>query len=159
MRLTQHTDYALRVLIYLGLKGEALATIQEIAEAYRISNNHLMKVTRKLANCGYVESIRGAGGGLRLRQDPAFINLGQVVQDMEPEFGLAECMREGNACVITAACALPAVLRRAQEAFMAELLARSLADILPHNRRAPLAQLLKLDPKPGQCAEVQSAEK
>ena len=65
MRLTQHTDYALRVLIYLGLKGEALATIQEIAEAYRISNNHLMKVTRNLANCGYVESIRGAGGGLR----------------------------------------------------------------------------------------------
>ena len=59
MRLTQHTDYALRVLIYLGLKGEALATIQEIAEAYRISNNHLMKVTRKLANCGDVESIRG----------------------------------------------------------------------------------------------------
>lgn len=145
MRLTQHTDYALRVLIYLGLKGEGLATIQEIAEAYRISNNHLMKVARELANSGYVESIRGAGGGLRLRQDPASISLGKVVQDLEPELGLTECMREGNTCVITAACALPAVLRRAQEAFMEELLARSLADVLPRNRRKPLEQLLKLE--------------
>ena len=80
MRLTLYTDYSLRVLIYLGLKGnDQLSTIQEIADSYNISKNHLMKVTYDLGQLGLIETIRGRGGGIRLKVAPKDINIGKLV--------------------------------------------------------------------------------
>lgn len=144
MRLTQHTDYALRVLIFLGLKSGDLATIQEIAESYDISRNHLMKVVQELAGKGYIKSTRGAGGGIRLSRAPEAINLGDVFGAMEADAGLVECLRPENACVITPACSLAAILKAAAAAFAAELSNYTLADLLPANKRKEFYSLLKI---------------
>jgi len=144
MRLTQHADYALRTLIYLGLKQQELSTIQEIAEAYDISRNHLMKVVGKLAARGYIHSTRGTGGGIRLASSPDTIHVGQVVQDMEPEDGLVECLRPDNHCVITPACILTGILSQAHTAFMAELNHYTLQDLLPQKKQRELSRLLRL---------------
>lgn len=145
MQLTQHTDYALRTLIFLGLKPQnKLATIQEIAEAYNISRNHLMKVVSKLVAKGYILSTRGAGGGIRLAHPPADINVGKVVQDLEPMSGLVECMRPENRCAITRACSLPAMLARATTAFLAELNNYTLEDLLPQHKQDELIHFLQI---------------
>lgn len=144
MRLTQHTDYALRVLIFLGLKSGDLATIQEISESYNISRNHLMKVVQKLAHNGYIETTRGVGGGIRLSSSPEAINLGDVVGTMEADAGLVECLRPENACVITPACSLASILKEAAAAFSAELSKHTLADLLPANKRKEFYSLLRI---------------
>src|SRR5690606_17159110 len=82
MRFNQSTDFALRVLMYLGLKGSELATIGEIAEVYGISRNHLMKVIYRLGQAEFVHTQRGKGGGLRLARAPAEISVGDVVRRM-----------------------------------------------------------------------------
>ena len=147
MRLTQHADFALRTLIFLGLKAQdQLSTIQEIAEAYQVSRNHLMKVVSRLVAHNYVVSVRGAGGGIRLAKAPNEILIGDVVQHMEPEDGLVECLRENNQCVITPACLLPGMLMRARDAFTAELNKQTLQDILPFSRRHELSGLLNISP-------------
>lgn len=145
MRLTQYTDFSMRVLIYLGVRGHELATIQDISNAYGISRNHLMKVVQQLASEGYVEAIRGHGGGLRLRCPADQIKLGQLVQDMEPDLALVECYRENNQCVITPACGLPAVLNQALRAFIGELNQYTLADLLPCSSPSRLGELLKIE--------------
>ena len=136
MRLTRYTDYALRVLMYLGLKpaGE-LATIKEIAARYAISENHLMKVVHRLGRDGYIETLRGRQGGMRLAQDPAAINLGEVVRRCEDDMSLVECFDpETNTCPIAGACALPAVLDEALAAFLGVLERHTLADLLVPRR-------------------------
>lgn len=144
MRVTQYTDFSLRVLIYLGVAGDQLSTIQEISDAYHISRNHLMKVVQQLAREGYVESIRGQGGGLRLKRPPRDIRLGQLIKDMEPDLGLVECFRPCNQCVITPICTLPNMLNNALSAFMSELDEYSLGDLLADNVKPDLAQLLQV---------------
>lgn len=147
MQLTQHTDYALRTLIFLSLAPqEQLATIQQIAEAYDISRNHLMKVVSKLAAKGYIVSVRGAGGGIRLAQAPADIRIGKVIQDLEPLNGLVDCMRANNRCVISSACSLPAMLDRASMAFIAELNHYTLQDLLPQHKKEELVHFLQIEP-------------
>src|SRR5665213_2195720 len=97
MRLTVHTDYALRILMYLALKKDGLATITEIAATYDISKNHLMKVAHKLSVAGYVESVRGRGGGLRLAKPVEAIILGEVVRKTEPDMPLiVQGMKDGD---------------------------------------------------------------
>ncbi|MGC2813040.1 MAG: Rrf2 family transcriptional regulator [Bradyrhizobium sp.] len=96
MRLTVHTDYALRLLMYLALKKDGLATIAEIAATYDISKNHLMKVAYELGVAGYVESVRGRGGGLRLAKPVEAIILGEVVRKTEPDMPLVQCMKPGE---------------------------------------------------------------
>ncbi len=130
MRLTQYTDYSLRVLIYLGLRPDRRCTIREISEAYRISRNHLMKVVQQLVAEGYVESTRGVGGGLMLAHAPNRLGVGDVVRAMEPDMGLVECMRPKNDCVITEACRLQGMLAEARDAFLSVLDRYTLADIL-----------------------------
>lgn len=143
MRLTQYTDFSIRVLIYLGLHPDRRCTIQEIAEGYEISRNHLMKVVQQLAGSGFVVSARGSGGGLTLARPPEAINLGDVVREMEPDFGMVECMRPGNHCVITPACTLPRMLAEATNAYLEVIAKYTLADLLQPGDTRKLKMLLK----------------
>jgi Rrf2 family nitric oxide-sensitive transcriptional repressor len=131
MRLTTFSDYAFRVLIYLGSAPQGLATIADIAAAYGISENHLMKVVHQLARLGYIETVRGKGGGMRLAKPPAAINVGEVLRATEDGFELAECMTEGESdCRIARACALKGALGEAVAAFLEVLDAYTLADLV-----------------------------
>ncbi|MDQ0481521.1 Rrf2 family transcriptional regulator [Guptibacillus hwajinpoensis] len=132
MRLTNYTDYSLRMLIYLGsMKNGKLASIQEIANAYQISKNHLMKVAHELGKKGYIETIRGRNGGLRLAHLPEEINIGEVVRSTEEDFNLVECFdKENNTCVISPACRLKHVLHNALSAYFEVLDGYQLSDLI-----------------------------
>lgn len=133
MQLTLYTDYSLRVLVYLGACPERTATITEIARAYRISRNHLVKVVHNLAHHGYIRTTRGRGGGMALARPPAEIRIGDVVRHTEVNFTLVECFdKVRNTCPITSMCALKGALGEAFRAFMAVLDRYTLADVL-HN--------------------------
>jgi Rrf2 family nitric oxide-sensitive transcriptional repressor len=143
MRLTTYTDYALRVLMYVGLRRDRVCTIKEIADAYGISRNHLMKVVHRLSTFGYLESGRGKGGGLRLARPPEGISIGAVVRDTEDDLAVVPCLRPGPSdCSITAACGLRPALRAATDAFLNVLDHYSLADLLRPSRQ--LGRLLAL---------------
>ncbi|WP_076759127.1 RrF2 family transcriptional regulator [Edaphobacillus lindanitolerans] len=132
MRLTMYTDYSLRVLMYLGAKAPAeLSTIQGISDAYGISKNHLMKVTHELGKMGYVETVRGRGGGVRLAVPPEEINIGAVVRQTEDDFNIVECFSStANRCVLSPICGLRGALNRALLAYLAVLDEYTLADFL-----------------------------
>lgn len=134
MRLTNYTDYSLRVLIYLASKPlDELSTITEIAEAYSISRNHLSKVIHELGIFGFIQTIRGRGGGIKLAAPPEEINIGKVVRQIEDDFKLVECFSDGpSTCVITPVCGLKHALNRALNAYLAVLDEYTLADIV-HN--------------------------
>lgn len=123
MRLTLYTDYSLRVLLYLGAKNpEELSTIQAISDAYGISKNHLMKVTHELGKMGYLETVRGRGGGIRLAMKPEDINIGQLVRQTEEDFYLVECFNpESVGCIISPVCTLKGALNKALHAYIAVL--------------------------------------
>jgi len=140
MHLTRYTDYSLRVLIYLAVHQEELATIEEIAKAYGISNAHLTKIVHQLGRAGYVETVRGRGGGLRLAQPPEKIRVGEVVRHTEA-MPLVECFDPKTShCRIEPVCDLRAALRDALEAFLRTLDGYTLADLVVR-RRKPLARL------------------
>ncbi|MGQ5701212.1 Rrf2 family transcriptional regulator [Sandaracinobacteroides sp. A072] len=126
MRLTRYTDYAMRVLLYLGARDGALSSIQDMALAYGISRNHLMKVVSDLARAGYVDAVRGRAGGIRLARPVGEINIGAVVRHTEADFDLVGC----GACLIAPACGLSCVLKEAVDQFLAVLDTYSLADVL-----------------------------
>jgi Rrf2 family transcriptional regulator, nitric oxide-sensitive transcriptional repressor len=130
MQLTKYTDYALRVLILLAHKERS--TIREIADAYRISENHLMKVVHSLAKLGYVETLRGKGGGLKLARAPERIGIGDVVRKTEETLYVVECLADDYAgdCCLNRSCKLKSVLRDAQNAFLGELDRYTLRDLL-----------------------------
>jgi Rrf2 family nitric oxide-sensitive transcriptional repressor len=155
MRLTVYTDFSLRVLMFLALKGEGLATIAEIAKAYGISKNHLMKVAYQLGLAGYVETVRGKGGGLRLAQRPQDIVIGEVVRRTEPDMALVPCFAPDDAsCTILPCCALRGVLSEARDAFLSALDGHTLADLV--RPRAPLRKLLSFNPN-GRTAAAQTS--
>ncbi len=130
--------------MYLGLRRNQLATIDEISKAYGISRAHLMKVVHELGRAGYLETVRGRGGGLRLAQDLDAIRVGDVVRRTEANMDLVECFdTKTNTCRIESACALRGVLEEALEAFMATLDGYTLADLVARRRR-PLSELLSL---------------
>jgi Rrf2 family transcriptional regulator, nitric oxide-sensitive transcriptional repressor len=136
MRLTDYTDYSLRTLMYLGLNRDRLVTIQDIADVYGISKNHLMKVVHRLGLLGLVETVRGRSGGLRLGREPDKINLGEVVRKTEPDFAMVECFdKERNDCILTPACELQGVLRQAIAAYLKVLDGVTLADLLKNDAR------------------------
>ena len=119
MRLNLQTDYALRLLMHLAVHPDALATIAAIAERYGISKNHLMKVANTLGREGFIETVRGRSGGLRLAKPPNQIVVGKVVRLMEADLALVECFEGGaGECLITPACRLKRVLNDALEAFL-----------------------------------------
>jgi Rrf2 family nitric oxide-sensitive transcriptional repressor len=131
MRLTTMTDYALRLLMHVGQHRERLCTIAEVARVYGISEAHLMKITHQLGLGGWIETVRGRRGGMRLAREPAQINLGELVRSVEPDFVLVECMAGGSACTLTGKCGLTSVFSGALDAFMKQLDGHTLADVLP----------------------------
>jgi len=145
MRFTRHTDYALRVLMFLGLKPQGdLATIKEISDRYAISENHLMKVVHRLGQNGLIETVRGRQGGIRLARAPDEIGVGDGVRRCEEDLRLVECFDPStNTCRIAAVCVLPMVLDEALAAFFAVLDRFTLADLL--NSRQDLASVLLPD--------------
>ena len=148
MQLTLHTDFALRVLIFLTEKREGdLATITEIADFYQISRNHLVKVVHHLAGTGFIKTTRGKNGGMRLAREPELISIGDVVRHMEPNFDIVECFNTTNpSCVVSPACALKSVLYQAGNEFLGVLDRFTLADALEKTEARsqifPLEQLL-----------------
>jgi Rrf2 family nitric oxide-sensitive transcriptional repressor len=129
MRLTSFTDFALRALMRLaGEPARSFAT-SDIAAELGISRNHLAKVVRDLADHGFINTQRGAGGGFSLARSPQSITLGEVVRALEGGSALVECFREdGGSCFLMPRCRLKARLAAAREAFMRELDATTLAD-------------------------------
>jgi len=135
MHLTSFTDYTLRVLIYLAIEPGKLATIPEMASAYGISENHLMKVVHRLARSGVIESVRGKGGGVRLVREPGDIRLGAVIRASEGESVIVECFSpEANHCRITPACKLTRILGETFEGLYRSLDAYTLADITANSQ-------------------------
>ena len=131
MQLKKYTDYALRVLIYTGMKHDELSSIKEISETYSISQHHLGKIVFELNKLGFIETIRGRYGGIRLAKKPEEINVGQIVRIMENDFTLLECFDKGtNHCVISPACKLKHVLNEALQAFHQVLDQYTLNDLI-----------------------------
>ena len=144
MNITRFTDYSLRVLIFVAVHNDKLATIQQIADKYGISKNHLMKVVQELSAQGYLESIRGKNGGIRLKHRAELINLGQVVRLNEQSSVLVECFGENNQCVITPSCQLKKILADAMECFFNHLDQFTLADLVGSSQSNELKQLLQI---------------
>lgn len=132
MQLTRYTDYALRVLIYLAHKGDELATISEISTAYAVSENHLMKIVHDLAKQGYITTLRGKGGGMRLARAPAEINLGEVVRNTEETLHVVECLANDydGTCRLSPSCRLKSLLQEAHDAFFKHLDRYTVKDLI-----------------------------
>jgi Rrf2 family nitric oxide-sensitive transcriptional repressor len=146
MQLTLYTDYSLRVLLYLGLKGER-ATIDEIARSFRVSRTHLVKVVHALGRRGYVRSARGPGGGVSLARAAEKIRLGRFIYETEARFDLVECFDpDRNTCPIAGVCRLEQILRDAKTAFLSTLDRYTLADLIdPPRGTDPRRALLGLE--------------
>ena len=134
MRLTLHTDFALRVLIQVGLNDGKLTTIKEIAQTFDISKAHLMKVVNDLSQKGYLDTVRGRNGGIRLMREPRDINIGQVVRDTEAQLDVIGCLEHRGYCPIQRVCVLRGVLSDATKAFLAVLDDHTLADLIKPRR-------------------------
>ncbi|EWH22358.1 nitric oxide-sensing transcriptional repressor NsrR [Bacillus haynesii] len=132
MKLTNYTDYSLRVLIFLATKNSnELVNIKDIADSYSISKNHLMKVIYELGKLGYVETIRGRNGGIRLGKAPELINIGEVIRNTEDDFNIVECFNgEKNNCILSPSCGLKHVLNKALSAYLDVLDQYTLQDII-----------------------------
>jgi Rrf2 family nitric oxide-sensitive transcriptional repressor len=130
MRLTNFSDFSLRLLMYAAAHQDRLITIEETSEIYNISRGHLMKIANTLTRAGYLKAVRGRSGGLALAKAPGKIRLGEVFRVTEPDFNLVECFAADSQCVITRACRLRGVLREALGAFSATLDRYTLADLM-----------------------------
>lgn len=151
MKLTLHTDYALRMLIFLAIHKDRPATVSDVASTYGLSRHHLLKVALNLGRMGYLKTTRGRSGGIALAMAPRDINLGAVVRAMEDDFAMVECLRpEGGACIISPACRLKGIVRKALDAFLAVFDAYTLADLTAN--RTLLEELLAFSGHPVKAA-------
>jgi len=149
MRLTLFTDYCLRTLMYLSQNPDRRCTAREVAEGYKISLNHIVKVVHRLSQLGYIEGTKGKGGGIRLRMKSEDINLWAMVQELESDFTLVECFdKKHNTCRIVSACGLKVILHDAMKAFSAILAQYSIADAVAQPKL--FAPLLAPDRKEGE---------
>ncbi|MCW8916460.1 MAG: Rrf2 family transcriptional regulator [Magnetovibrio sp.] len=142
MQLTSYTDYSLRALLYLGGHRDRLVTVTEISEHYGVSRNHMVKVIHNLGANGYVQTVRGKSGGVRLAKEPQDIKISDVVLLTEPHMEIQECFsREKNTCPLIDDCNLMGVFYKARQGFMSVLDAYTLADMLkpkPDNKTNPI---------------------
>jgi len=150
MRLGQQTDYALRVLIYAATVWDEgrLASIREIAAAYRVSENHLMKVVHRLGLLGLLQTQRGRAGGLRLARPPSELRLGRVIQAVEDDLDLVQCFSGASDCPLFGLCNLASALQDARSQFLAALDRYTLADALPRAGSGRTSQPLTWLPGP-----------
>jgi len=144
MHITRYTDYSLRVLIYLAIHQDQLATINDIANSYAISKNHLMKIVQQLNQQGYLLATRGKNGGIKLNRPVEQINIGQLVREIEDKNKLVECFGTDNQCVITPSCQLKNIFAEAQENFFSTLDAYTLSDLVGSKQQDNLAELLAI---------------
>lgn len=152
MQLTRFTDYALRALIYLGKNSDRLVTIREIAEQHKLFENHLVKIVHKLAKLGYIETVRGKGGGMRLARRTDLINLGEVVRDTEENMNIAECFETGAVtCTLLPSCILKSVLIDAKKNFLNTLDLYTISDLINTN---PATTTLKKTSKPAKTIKI-----
>lgn len=149
MRLTQFTDYALRLLLFAATHAERLVTIEETARLYGVSRHHMMKIANQLTREGILQAVRGRSGGLRLTRPADEIGLGRIIRLTEPDFALVECFGGANACLITPSCRLKGVLGRGLAAFLAEMDRYTLADLA----MAPAAFVRGGGPSPAGAAD------
>lgn len=140
MRLTTMSDYAMRLLMHVGQHPGRLCTIAEVARAHDISEAHLTKITHQLALAGWLETVRGKGGGMRLATKPQQIGLGAVVRSIEPDFKLVECLAQDSTCQLSSSCHLTGIINGALQSFMQYLDSYTLADLLAPS--APLAPVI-----------------
>lgn len=136
MRLTNFSDYALRLLLYAAAVNDRLFTIEEAAEAYGVSRHHLTKVAMILARAGFLSAVRGRNGGLALAKEPSKINLGAVLRITEPDFDVVECLAQDGHCHISRVCGLPAIANEATNAFLKTFDRYTLEDVLISKRQA-----------------------
>lgn len=147
MHLSTFTDYTLRTLMYLAVAKDRLATIPELATAYGVSQNHLMKVVHQLSRAGLIESVRGKGGCIRLARQPNEIHLGGVIRVSEGNAPIVECFSaEKNGCRIAPACRLNRILAQAFDGLFQALDAYTLADLTSNHQE--LAALMQISPQP-----------
>ena len=147
MRLTQWTDYSLRMLMYCAIhqERERPPTVGEISEVHGISRSHLTKIAMTLAGAGLLETTRGRGGGLRLLKPADQIRVGEVVRLTETDFNLVECFDAGsNSCRIVGSCQLKTVLAEAMSAYLAVLDGATVADLIRPAQRMVEAQALPM---------------
>ncbi len=144
MQLTQFSNYAVRTLMYCALRPDGLCRVRDVAEAYHVSEHHLMKVVQMLGHIGVIETVRGRGGGIRLARGPHDIVIGDVVRATEGKLHLVECFDiETSTCPLTPVCRFQAALRRALEAFFLVLDGYTLADFVAQPE--PMLTLLRVD--------------
>ncbi len=130
MRLTTFTNFALRTLMYAAMRGNSLSRAQDVADAFGISRAHMLKCIHQLGVWGYLENVRGRSGGFRLAKPPEQITVGEVVRRTEDSLDLVECFDpDTNTCPLIQLCALSQTLRRALQAFLAELDQVTIADV------------------------------
>lgn len=145
MHITRYTDYSLRVLIYLSMQGgDRPSTIQQIADSYEISRNHLMKVVHHLNKKGYIETVRGKHGGMRLHMPPDKINIGILVRETEQDLNVVECFSSKNRCGITPVCGLRSMFGEALNAFLSVLDKYTLADVIDDGHQSQVLRLLQI---------------
>jgi Rrf2 family nitric oxide-sensitive transcriptional repressor len=146
LNLTLHSDYSLRILLYLAEHRDRAVSTREISEAYGISRNHLVRVVQTLQSHSFVKAATGRGGGITLARDPADINIGAVVRKTEPNFKIVECFDvRANTCLILPVCSLRGVLMKALESFFAVLDGYTLADLARMKGDQRLADFLPID--------------
>ncbi|WP_319410667.1 Rrf2 family transcriptional regulator [uncultured Cohaesibacter sp.] len=133
MRLTQHSNYAMRLLMYCALKPDQTVRLAEIAESYDISGHHLNKIAQRLVHVGAIQAIRGRNGGIRLAKDPRDLNVGEIIRQTEENMIIVECFSEQtNTCPLISHCKFRILLQDALEAFLKVLDAYTLEDMVAH---------------------------
>ena len=133
MRLTQHSNYAMRLLMYCALKPDQPVRLAEIAEAYDISGHHLNKIAQRLTHIGAIQTIRGRNGGIRLAKHPKDINIGDILRQTEENLIIVECFsEESNTCPLISQCKFRKLLQEALAAFLKVLDAHTLDDLVTH---------------------------
>lgn len=146
MHLTLHTDYGLRVVLYLATRPGRVITTGEIGRAYGISKNHLVRVAHSLRDGGFIDLAPGRAGGLALARPPAEIRIGDVVRALEPEMRIVECFDPASVkCPIAPACALSEALQQALDAFLARLDRATVADMVRRSGPTLPSHFLPID--------------
>lgn len=143
MRLTTHTDFALRTLMFLATSGQR-STVAEVSSLFGISANHLAKVVLQLSRLGYVRSLRGIGGGIELARKAEGIRLGELIETLEGNMHLLECVSSENVCAIQPFCKLKGVLAEAERLQLEYLNSMTLRDIVPTRRQLGSLALTKV---------------